>query len=182
LGARFGLSLQASVGIATGYARVGRLGSEDSKDYTAIGDVVNLAARLQGKAGAGEILIGEESYTKHSAEFPEATSERLLLKGFREPDGLSRHGETPPGNDSLQTLRERTSWGRLWCQSFAISLIGLGSCRGRGFFGLTPRLFLTKVSSVHSHPGNLAIGISIPRHARKLRMEGVAPAMIYMVR
>ena len=62
LGARFGLSLQASVGMATGYARVGRLGSEDSKDYTAIGDVVNLAARLQGKAGAGEILIGEESY------------------------------------------------------------------------------------------------------------------------
>src|SRR6266403_549906 len=85
LASRFGLSLQASVGIATGYARVGRLGSEDSKDYTAIGDVVNLAARLQGKAGAREILISEESYTKHSAEFPEATSKQLLLKGFREP-------------------------------------------------------------------------------------------------
>ena len=86
-------SLQASVGIATGYARVGRLGSEDSKDYTAIGDVVNLAARLQGKAGAGEILIGEESYTKHSAEFPEATSEQLLLKGFREPAAYRLHGQ-----------------------------------------------------------------------------------------
>ncbi len=85
LASRFGLSLQASVGIATGYARVGRLGSEDNKDYTAIGDVVNLAARLQGKAGAGDILISAESYGKHSAEFPEAISEQVLLKGFREP-------------------------------------------------------------------------------------------------
>ena len=42
LGARFGLPLKASVGIATGHARVGRLGSDDTKDYTAIGDVVNL--------------------------------------------------------------------------------------------------------------------------------------------
>jgi adenylate cyclase len=56
LGAGFGLELNASVGIATGFARVGRLGSDDAKDYTAIGDVVNLAARLQSKAGAGEIL------------------------------------------------------------------------------------------------------------------------------
>src|SRR5919106_4576877 len=85
LGQRFHLPLEASVGIASGWARVGRLGSADSKDYTAIGDVVNLAARLQGKANAGEILIGEESYVKHSGEFPEAAPERLMLKGFREP-------------------------------------------------------------------------------------------------
>ena len=52
LGSRLELPLQASVGIATGHARVGRLGSDDTKDYTAIGDVVNLAARLQGKASA----------------------------------------------------------------------------------------------------------------------------------
>src|SRR4026208_135020 len=65
LGAHFGLSLEVSAGIATGFAHVGRLGVDDSKDYTAIGDVVNLAARLQSKAGAGEVLISEESYRKH---------------------------------------------------------------------------------------------------------------------
>jgi adenylate cyclase len=49
LGQRFNLPLEASVGVASGWARVGRLGSEDSKDYTAIGDVVNLAARFKAK-------------------------------------------------------------------------------------------------------------------------------------
>src|SRR5439155_8851137 len=54
LGLRFGLSLEASVGISTGYARVGRLGSEDSKDYTAIGVEVYFAARLHRIVCAGE--------------------------------------------------------------------------------------------------------------------------------
>ncbi len=85
LGANFGLNLKASIGIATGFARVGRLGSDDSKDYTAIGDVVNLAARLQSKASAGEVLISEESYRKHAANFAAATSEQVMLKGFRDP-------------------------------------------------------------------------------------------------
>ncbi|MBI4529472.1 MAG: adenylate/guanylate cyclase domain-containing protein [Deltaproteobacteria bacterium] len=82
---RFGMDLQISVGIATGWARVGRLGSEDSKDYTAIGDVVNLAARLQGKAGAGEIVVSHETYERISTDFPDATTEIITLKGFKEP-------------------------------------------------------------------------------------------------
>jgi len=49
LSERLGMPLQASIGIASGFARVGRLGSDDIKDYTAIGDVVNQAARLQSR-------------------------------------------------------------------------------------------------------------------------------------
>jgi adenylate cyclase len=117
LGARFGLDLQASVGIATGFARVGRLGSEDTKDYTAIGDVVNLAARLQGKAGSGEILIDAESYAKHAVEFPEATTEQVSLKGFREPVTAYRlHGKAGrrPADDAPDTTaRQRASLGAI---------------------------------------------------------------------
>jgi adenylate cyclase len=55
-----GMPLQASIGIASGFARVGRLGSDDIKDYTAIGDVVNQAARLQAQAGPSEILVSQD--------------------------------------------------------------------------------------------------------------------------
>ena len=187
LGVRFGLSLQASVGIATGYARVGRLGSEDSKDYTAIGDVVNLAARLQGKAGAGEILIGEESYTKHSAEFPEATSEQLLLKGFREPVTAYRlhgQGDTRPADDLLTTpLRERTSlgaviFGVLGAPCAISTLIGpLAVALGAsGLFGLTAALVFLDQSVIRIPILILATLAAIANlytlwHARKLRME-----------
>lgn len=82
---RFGLDLKAGVGIATGWARVGRIGSEDRKDYTAIGDVVNLAARLEGQARPGEILIHSRVYEEVAADFPDTPSESLWLKGFREP-------------------------------------------------------------------------------------------------
>lgn len=85
LSQRFGLELKSTAAVATGWARVGRLGSEDSKDYTAIGDVVNLAARLQGKANPGEILISHEAYERISENFPKLPPEQLALKGFREP-------------------------------------------------------------------------------------------------
>lgn len=55
--ASMGMDLQARVGVATGYARVGRLGSTDRKDYTAIGDVVNLASRLEAFANPGEVIV-----------------------------------------------------------------------------------------------------------------------------
>ena len=117
LGARLGLPLKASVGIATGHARVGRLGSDDTKDYTAIGDVVNLAARLQSKAGAGEILIDQESYVKHAEDFPEAISEQVVLKGFREPVTAFRlHGDSRKVllNDAPESaVKQRMSFGAI---------------------------------------------------------------------
>lgn len=73
------------VGIHTGYAAVGTVGSTDPKDYTAIGDVVNIAARLQGQAAAGEILVTEEVYRHVAPAFPAAPQRVLELKGVQRP-------------------------------------------------------------------------------------------------
>ena len=82
LSERLGVPLQASVGIASGFARVGRLGSDDIKDYTAIGEAVNQAARLQAQAGASEIVVSQDVYREVASAYPGVSPETLALKGF----------------------------------------------------------------------------------------------------
>jgi class 3 adenylate cyclase len=54
---RRGHDLGFGVGVAQGYATLGRVGFEGRYDYAAIGTVTNLAARLAGVAKAGQILV-----------------------------------------------------------------------------------------------------------------------------
>jgi adenylate cyclase len=187
LGQRFNLPLEASVGVASGWARVGRLGSEDSKDYTAIGDVVNLAARLQGKANAGEILIGEESYVKHSADFPEASPERLVLKGFREPVQayrLRKKEDARPVDEAPETaVKEKISlgaviFGVLGAPCAVTTLISpLAVALGAGgLFGLSAVLTFLDQSAIRIPILALTALAALAnlytiRHARKLRRE-----------
>lgn len=82
------------VGLAMGLATVGRIGSEGRLEYTAVGNVVNLAARLCASAGDAEILI--DTVAAH------AVGERVLLveldervlKGFDQPVRVFAAGET----------------------------------------------------------------------------------------
>jgi len=195
LGAGFALDLNASVGIATGFARVGRLGSDDSKDYTAIGDVVNLAARLQSKAGAGEVLISEESYRKHPEEFSEARSEQVTLKGFREAITAYRlHGHSaaqlvsdPPDSAAQHTTSVGAIiFGILGALCAVFTLIGpLAVAVGAGgLFGLRPLLILVDHNALLRAAilifATLATGANLYTlwYARQLRMDGKVPAQI----
>lgn len=53
-------------------------------DYTVLGDMVNVAARLQGAAASGEILVTEETYAYVESGFPNANRRELELKGKSE--------------------------------------------------------------------------------------------------
>ena len=74
-------ALQVGAGVATGEAFVGNVGEGATKDYTVLGDTVNVAARLQGAAAPGEILLTQESYAFVEAQFPNAPRRELELKG-----------------------------------------------------------------------------------------------------
>ncbi|MCL2108411.1 MAG: adenylate/guanylate cyclase domain-containing protein [Oscillospiraceae bacterium] len=58
----YGVDLQFGVGVNTGQAVVGNMGSDFRMDYTAIGDTVNTAARLEANSGKGQILISDATY------------------------------------------------------------------------------------------------------------------------
>jgi len=78
------------VGIHTGLAFVGVVGgSEDHPtDFTALGDNVNIAARLASQAGPGEILISDAAYTAASLDLGNPEHKQLELKGKDEPIGV----------------------------------------------------------------------------------------------
>jgi len=73
------------IGIHSGEAFVGNLGSDNHKEYTALGDAVNTAARLEGKALAGQILFSDAVWREigHLVKFNELES--LILKGKSRP-------------------------------------------------------------------------------------------------
>jgi adenylate cyclase len=73
------------LGLDAGLAFVGNVGSGDVKDFTALGDVVNTAARLQGQAKPGQIVMSEAVYQVVANRYPDAPAQTLELKGKSEP-------------------------------------------------------------------------------------------------
>lgn len=78
--------LPVGIGVHTGSAYVGVVGSEGSTaDFTALGDNVNITARLASAAGAGEILISEPAILASELDLGGLEHRRLELKGKSEP-------------------------------------------------------------------------------------------------
>jgi adenylate cyclase len=78
-----GSSLEIGIGLAVGPAFVGMVGEGEIRDFTAIGDVVNVAARLQEAAGPGEVAMPSDVAEAAGVEGGETVE--LTLKGRSEP-------------------------------------------------------------------------------------------------
>ena len=74
-------SLRVGGGVATGEVFMGNVGEGEVKDFTVIGDPVNIAARLQEAASPGEVLVAEGTYEWVADQFPDAAHRTLELKG-----------------------------------------------------------------------------------------------------
>jgi adenylate cyclase len=74
-------ALPVGIGLNYGVARVGNVGGGSVKDFTAVGDVVNTAARLQAHARPGEIVMSDAVYERVRERYPEASAVTLTVKG-----------------------------------------------------------------------------------------------------
>lgn len=72
------------IGVTTGEALVGNIGSEAVRNFTAIGDTVNLASRLQTRAEGGQVLIGAGTYAQVRAHVEAEPLGRVQVKGKAE--------------------------------------------------------------------------------------------------
>jgi len=82
---RHGYDLGFGVGVARGYATLGRIGFEGRFDYGAVGSVVNMASRLGNAAAAGQILISLRVFAEVEDVIDAEPAGELEMKGFHGP-------------------------------------------------------------------------------------------------
>jgi PAS domain S-box-containing protein len=83
--ARGGQRASFGIGLNTGEGIVGTIGAPQLMSYTVIGDVVNVAARLQGEARAGEVLITEDTYRRVESHVETEELGSIYVKGRMAP-------------------------------------------------------------------------------------------------
>jgi class 3 adenylate cyclase len=82
---QYGYELGVGMGINTGYMTVGNIGSDIYKDYTVIGNQVNVAARLESLAKPGQILISQRTYSRVKDLVEVEKVGEIKVKGIRNP-------------------------------------------------------------------------------------------------
>ena len=84
-GSKRGPWLDVGVGVHAGTTYVGNVGADGIMDFTAVGDAVNTASRLQSLAGGGEVILSESVYPHVRATYPDLAVREVTVIGKADP-------------------------------------------------------------------------------------------------
>jgi class 3 adenylate cyclase/tetratricopeptide (TPR) repeat protein len=112
ISAERGLDLDVRVGINTGPVMVGQVGSDLRLEYTAMGDAVNVAARMEQTAEPGTVQITAETHRLVEALFESEARGRIEVKGKAEPVSVFRVLGRKAGVTEARSLRGSPLVGR----------------------------------------------------------------------
>ena len=109
---KHGFDINVRIGINTGMVVTGEFGSQAAREYTALGDTVNIAARMEQTAEPGTVQITAETY-------------RLALPYFEfQPLGLVEVKGKPEGVEAYRVLRRAAEPGQRGMRDFTAPLVG----------------------------------------------------------
>jgi adenylate cyclase len=81
-------AISVGIGLHTGEATIGYIGSDQRSEYTAIGDTVNLAARLESNAAGGQVLLSDATAAACGGSLPLRAQPPLTVKNRVQPVDL----------------------------------------------------------------------------------------------
>jgi adenylate cyclase len=107
---RRGHILEVGIGIATGYATMGRIGFEGRYDYGGVGNAIILASRLSAEAAPGQILVSQRTYAAIEGEIDADPAGDRQLKGFSRPMAVFVVGRSDQaGRDGVEAVASGSS-------------------------------------------------------------------------
>jgi adenylate cyclase len=178
LSSRYGEALDVRVGIASGNARLGRVGSDDASSFTALGDPVNLASRLEAVADPGQIVVDAGVLAAVASAFPGATTRSVELKGFAARE-VAILGASPAAALALRSGPTEHDRSRSVSRGAAVLAALAAPCAG--FYLFSPVVYALGFGAVFQSAAVLAVDQFFDGPARLvLSVAGVACAAVVL--